>query len=495
MISSKWYASRKLPGRWMKISALLCLSGADIALAEQPIDLPRFQKHIQAHHPAFEAERLALKASEARRESTRSAEDWVLSSAPFYRDEEPVGSSAFTPTEQQSFGADATVSRQVWRTGGDVSLSLNYDFVDQQVPLIEFPGTPVDQGFESSQPTFHRHRALISYLHPLLKNANGNQDRLTYDLQGIGVQIQRIQVVEKREELVLQLSRKFIESVLLREQLRISDGREVLSRDQLKDSRDRRAQNLIDEVDVLRAENTFQLARQRTLLASARFRAALVELRVLGGLAEEAVPSFDLYDTKAVPEVDEVLVEIFAQARVLRALDLDGTRIQRQLAGLDNQERSQLDLVMSGGMGGGGESYSDSTTLDKPELQLGLRFQVPWGNNGVKHQRAAEHFELEQRAEQREDLRRTLEAGIRNTIIQLNELLAILEINRKQIDAARRQTVEEQKAYDQGRSPLTFVIQSRDAEAQAEILLAENATQFQVMRLQLLALTDQLVVE
>ncbi|MFT5126367.1 MAG: hypothetical protein ACI97B_005025 [Verrucomicrobiales bacterium] len=78
--------------------------------------------------------------------------------------------------------------------------------------------------------------------------------------------------------------------------------------------------------------------------------------------------------------------------------------------------------------------------------------------------------------------------------IQLGELETVLALNRKQMEAAKKQTVEERKAYDQGRSPLTFVIQSRDGEAQAGNLYAQNAVQYQKLLLQYRGLRDQLLV-
>ena len=124
---------------------------------------------------------------------------------------------------------------------------------------------------------------------------------------------------------------------------------------------------------------------------------------------------------------------------------------------------------------------------------MGLRFSVPWGNRTIKRELEANELEVERNAKRREDLLRTLESGIQRIVLQMLELNKIIQLNQTQLESSRKQTAEEQKSYEQGRSPLTFVIQSRDGEAQAENRLVESAIQYQTLRLQLDAWVDALL--
>ncbi len=81
-----------------------------------------------------------------------------------------------------------------------------------------------------------------------------------------------------------------------------------------------------------------------------------------------------------------------------------------------------------------------------------------------------------------------------NLLIQIVELEKVLELNQEQIKSAREKTTEEIKLYNQGRSQLTFVIQSRDNEENAKLLYAENASLYHTLLLQYHALLDELLV-
>jgi outer membrane protein TolC len=480
---------------WRMIqSGIQVLSGgASLAcLAAEPLTLVDFQQRIVETHPAFAAEVLQVAVAEKRRDALRGGEDWILSASPFYRDEKPVSSSTFSPTDQQLFGADLSLSRPVWNTGGRVGFSLNYDYADQETPLIEIPGAVSGMGLVISEPSFHRHRALITYLHPLLRNHGGIQDRLEYDLRDLDVRLSELQTLENREDLLLEMSSKYLDWVLLVEQLRIVRGREQLAVDQYEESARRRAQNLVDEVDVLRAENGVQVARQRTVLTQARARAAQRELEILVGLEEDGtrMPGFALYETSEHPGVDE---SWYASSRLMRTLDTLRDQLRRRMLSLADGERARLDLVLSGGLASGDASYGDSAEFDRPEAQIGLQFSVPLGNRTMKREVEATLLELQKIHKQEEYVRLQLKAALENVHIQMSELEKVIELNRKQVNAAKKQTAEERKAYDQGRSPLTFVIQSRDGEARAENLHAENAVQYQKLFLQYQALRDELL--
>lgn len=476
------------------LRACLCLFFASLVQGA-PVSLESFQQHIRNSHPGFRIQVLDAQVAEKRRDAARGQEDWFITSNPYYRDEEPVSSSAFNPSELSTYGLDAALSRKIWKTGGELSMSLNYDYSDQITPLIEFPGAPAGQGFETSEPTFHRHRALITYLHPLLKNAGGLQDRLEYDMRDYVARITSIQAVENQEDLLLQLSSNFLQTVLLKEQRRIAVEREQLSREQLEASRQQRAQNLVDEVDLLRAENNEQLAKQRVVIAESNYRSALAELRVLAGYDEHFDPVFDVFATNAIPDTKALRVALEQDARLIRAIDLESQRLRWQGRALRDGVQAQLDLALSGGLSSGDVTYGDSLSFDQPEYQVGLRFSVPWGNRTIKRELEANELEVERNAKRREDLLRTLESGIQRIVLQMVELNKIIQLNQTQLESSRKQTAEEQKSYEQGRSPLTFVIQSRDGEAQAENRLVESAIQYQTLRLQLDAWVDALLPE
>jgi len=92
-----------------------------------------------------------------------------------------------------------------------------------------------------------------------------------------------------------------------------------------------------------------------------------------------------------------------------------------------------------------------------------------------------------------EDVKITLESGLRAIFVQVVELEKVLAKNLDQIETARQRTEEELRLYEQGRGDLTFVIQSRDGEAGSRLSYAENSALYHRLVLQHEALMDRLL--
>jgi len=81
---------------------------------------------------------------------------------------------------------------------------------------------------------------------------------------------------------------------------------------------------------------------------------------------------------------------------------------------------------------------------------------------------------------------------LRRIWIEITELEKVLVLNQEQVETAIEKTEEEQKVYDQGRSDLTFVIQSRDDVSLARLRYATNAATYQKLLLSYRAMIDEL---
>jgi outer membrane protein TolC len=152
-------------------------------------------------------------------------------------------------------------------------------------------------------------------------------------------------------------------------------------------------------------------------------------------------------------------------------------------------------VSVSAGLIEGDNSFGESLTLEKPDFTIGLQFIYPLGNRSA--QADVEKIDLQIRRLEN-DMRNTrlqLESAARNLYIQTREIEKVLELNREQIESAARKTEEETRLYNQGRSQLTFVIQSRDGEENSKLIYAENAALYHKLLLQYTALMDELLPE
>ena len=94
---------------------------------------------------------------------------------------------------------------------------------------------------------------------------------------------------------------------------------------------------------------------------------------------------------------------------------------------------------------------------------------------------------------QKDEIELTLISALTNLMIQIKEMVSVLELNKQQIESARRKTEEELKMYNQGRGSLTFVILSRDGEENAKLIYIQNAVQYHKLILQYHSLMDELI--
>jgi outer membrane protein TolC len=96
---------------------------------------------------------------------------------------------------------------------------------------------------------------------PLLRNRGGQLDRLDYDLAAFDVDLAAVNATENQESFLLDVSMKYLDWVLADEQRRIARERLDLAEEELERTRRKRRSHLVEEADVLRAEDAVQVAR------------------------------------------------------------------------------------------------------------------------------------------------------------------------------------------------------------------------------------------
>jgi outer membrane protein TolC len=451
------------------------------AQSENGITLPAYLEQIEIRHPLFNREDLQLESRRLSAEALRT-EAWRLELSPAYsrlgEASTPLGRSL------QSFGGEAALSRSIWASGGTLGLRLATDLqrTDYGSPL----GT--SDGYLSS--------ASLSYTQPLLQNLGGVLDRLGYQLAREGLATAEIQSLENRESFLLDAGGRFLDWVLLDEQVRIAGERLNLAREQLAQVERRYDANLVDRVDVLRAQDAVRGAEQVRLQLVSFWKARQAELAVLAGepALYERTPDHDLFATVQLPAPEEALAALKKSSRLLRSLQSAGAQLARERAGLAEQARPFLALTVAGGLAAAdSDDYLQSWELTEPDVSVSLWFSHTLGGRSLKRRIEALDATLAALGEQVREAEIELEAGLRGLLIQLQDLEQILELGRAQIVSAREKTAEELKLYNQGRGQLTFVIQSRDNERNAQLGQAQNAALYQNLLLQYRALMDELL--
>ena len=441
-----------------------------------------FLEQLKESHPIFEKEKLTAQIEEQDRASYLGNQDWNVRSSLFYSHDEPSFSIS-GPESTDALLFSGGLHRLFWKTGGVLSATFSSGYADLQAePFLGIP----DSYFEN--------RLAVTYSHPLRRNKKGALDRLQYDLKQFDIDLSEIVAIENEEEFLARAAARFLDWAFLSEQQRIVTERLSLSEVELSRTREKREANLIDEVDVIRAEDAVRIARQNLLLVESQWKALQSELAVLlqDSGYYNATPQYDLYQTKASLRLDRALAQLKTESRLLKSIDIRVGQLKAVRSGFVEQGKADLSLVAQVGLKNAETSFGNSLTMDKPDARIGLQLGFPAGNRTAKAKVAQTDLQIMQLEKQLQQLDLSLSSAVANVLTQVVQLETVLELNREQIESAQRRTREELKLYDQGRGELTFVIQSRDSEQSAKLTYAVNALSYHKLLLEYTALMDQL---
>jgi hypothetical protein len=461
--------------------SVVCL-GLTIAAGAQTITQQEFLDQLKDHHPLFEKERLTAQIEAEERNSFRGNEDWNVQSSFFYSHEEP--SIAFAgPERTDALSIGGAVDRLLWRTGGRFSASFSSSRASMKLdPMFGLPDT------------YYENRLSLTYIHPLMKNKSGFLDRLKYDLKQYDINLSEVLATEHEEDFLARSAVRFLEWTLLVEQQRIVTERLHLSEEELGNTKEKRSANLIDEVDVIRAEDAVRIASQNLLLIESHAKAIQAEIATLTQDTRyyDATPEYDLYQTVELPPHSEATSQLKENSRLLAAIRITLEQLAIVRSGYSELEKPSLALVAQVGLKNADEGFGSSLALDKPDARVGLQLSFPVEKRTARAKQAQTDLQVMQLGKQLEQLTIDLMSALANLTTQISELAGVLELNQEQIESARRKTVEELKLYNQGRGDLTFVIQSRDSEQAAKLTYAVNALTYHQLVFQYRALMDQL---
>ena len=449
----------------------------------QEITLESFLDLVKANHPFFKKEDIALDIEKKQAESYPGAQDWGFSVSPSFTRLGEASSYYEAPGQSEKiylFGTEVALSRKIWNTGGTLGFSISTDYRNSE--------------YKSTVTKAFKHGVGISYTQPLLQNYKGTLDRLSYELSDYTIEFTEVKARENKEDFLLGVASRYLDWVKLTEVIGIAKGRLSLANEQLEQVVKRFNANLVDRVDVLRAEDAVRIAEQTILQLESLWKATQAELAVTAGSETlyNKSPSYDIYALEDLPGPDEASGILEERSRLLKTFDILKSQLDRQREGLLEQIRPQLNLSVAGGVYGSDEDFVPSLAIYKPDVTVSLVFLKYFGNSTLNKQVEKLDLQVKKIDLDKANVLVSLEANMRSLLIQLAEIEKVLVLNRDQIMSAGEKTVEELKMYNQGRGQLTFVIQSRDNEENAKLTYADNAALYHMLLLQYRALLDEL---
>jgi len=457
-------------------------SGSSAQAPRERLSLERLLDIARETHPEIKGAALSPDIAAEAQESVSGDQDWRLAvTGEGYYVKPPPSPAPGTPDRDWQFGLAAEAIKPFWNSGSRLTLGASSGYRDSRFAIDSF-----------SQ---FQNRLFAEYSISLMRNARGVLDRLAFDLAGFDIDMSSIESQENQEAFLLEIGSLFLRWALLDEEVRILEVRLAIAREEVDRTTRMRADNLVEAVDVLRAEDSERFVDQTRLLVFSQLRATQVQLATRIGDPSILLmePEHDLYATREELSDEMITVKIRENVRPIQQIDVASNQLERAKVGFKSAERSDLTLVAGGALAEANNDFDNSWLLDRPEAYVLLKWSRPWGNRSAKADLRKADLQLMQLDFRRSSVEMQLQSIAMALVAQMKELKNVLDLNRQQIGSARLRTDEELKLYNQGRGELNFVLASRDNESQAEFTYAENAASYQQLEIQLKELLDELL--
>jgi outer membrane protein TolC len=268
-----------------------------------------------------------------------------------------------------------------------------------------------------------------------------------------------------------------------------------LNVEELERTERKRKANLVDEVDVIRAEDAVRIAKQNKVLIESRWKAVQAELAVLTNNDEfkNMSPEYNLFKIPVISPLDQSIASLKEKSRLLKTLQIRLDQLELVQKGYKETEKASLNFFTQMNTKNLDDKVAESLKMDKYDVIVGLQFQVPLEKRTAKFNIDKTELQKQQLRAQYDELVLTLTSALTNLHIQMQEMEDVLKLNQDQIESAKRKTEEELKLYNQGRGSLTFVIQSRDSEERAKLLYTQNALLYHQLLIQYKSLMDEIL--
>ena len=334
----------------------------------------------------------------------------------------------------------------------------------------------------------------VSLSWPLSKNME-RLARLGYDLQEYTIKAKEVEIQENQESFLVEPATLFIDWAYALELVDIYQQRLELAEEQLATTNRMFRSNLIDKLDVLRAEDSIRTAQQAIFeyesLAKS-IQSVLATLSNSEGIYEDK-PFFDFYAFVELPAAAEAAARGKANTRLKKPLLFLIEQFRYQSEAFGEREKSTLDLFLEAGIYGPEDAFIDSLKVIHPQATIGLSYSPATGLEQVEADRAFISTQVSQLEKEIEAIEKTVETNVTSLAIQAVELEKIIELSRQLITSAEEKSSEEARLYSQGRNMLTNVIQSRDSVQAQKAKLVDNFARYHRLIIQYRAFMDELL--
>ena len=452
------------------------------------VDLTTYLTWVKLYHPFFKDQSLSQSIQDQAVLGQEGVSDWRLFVELGSNKLEPIQESDFSPTKVQTHYLSISTQKKVLPVGGVFQVYGRSIQRNQFLNPIQFGDQMVSFGLGR----LYENRLGLSYTQPLLKNRKGRLDRFPIFQAEKRAEANQYRKKINEDAFLAMATQRYIAWALNVELLQLTQKQLDSARDQLAQTKRKYAQNLVERLDVLRAEDDVRLNQQKRITIASQVADAAIALSLLSGKPRSALatPDFDLERLQAISGA--VSFEETYQAQLFF---LDLALQERVKQAKKEASRSSLDVVVDLSLLGGSDSVRSSLSLDKSDHSLSLLYQRSLQNRRARSDFKQSVLGLDQLELRREEARLQFETKKRQLLEQLKATQDQILLSRAHIKSSKKRVDEERRLYDLGKGNLNFVIQAKSYYYQTEIQYRQNLAQAQLYYVDYLNLTSQLTYQ
>ncbi|PCJ61913.1 MAG: hypothetical protein COA79_06355 [Planctomycetota bacterium] len=454
---------------------LFLLSSAD------EITLKEYFELVKKNNPNYKKATLSKKIFQASQNKFLGKKNFrIFNHARYYKHELATGFPT-EPNKVDGYSITTGIDKRFWQTGGTFTALITNSKINAEAVLYNS--------------RFTKNGISLSYSQPLLKNFGGKLSKLPYKLAGYHVKIKAIEEFENKEELLINFGQEFVICALLFQKLTIMNKRHSFAISQSKQLKKKLDQNMVEKVDLLRAQSLEKLIEQQKMMIESEFISSRIKVSIIAGskkiLNQNIV--YDFSKSIELPNIQTVIYKIKNTSRLIKMVDILMKQYYLKLSGTKNKGKPKLDININAQFEDGSEKFNDSTSLDKPSYSAGITFSHPIGNTTNKQELLKVRLELERIKLEKRNIEQLLESNTRTLISKIKFSKKIADLGNERILINTNKTIEEMKSYNTGKTQFSTLIQSQDEEQEAKFSYLENAAKYHGLLLHFYALTDKLV--
>jgi outer membrane protein len=466
------------------VVALLLLTGVSHA-SSKSLTLDQFINVVLANNPGVQKILAQPAIAQGELVSSFGIKDPVLGFGGRAARVEPNRILGSEPDSTDSIGFDATINKTLIDSGTRFSAGVSNNYYNPS---------------PSSSPlgnSYYQPSLTLQITQPLLKNAQGTQDRLNIRLNTLNVELATLQAQESLESYISQLAALYLnwhnawqEQSIVHEEYKNVIQQEKLVRLKVK-------RQLSESYELLRIQEVREdyFARWQQSIGTYQGLTAKV-LRQMNRVTEKAGSTHQptLPNGNPLFLFDEGKLDTqLSSTRLMSILENLKAQQLELLTARDDARQPDLDLTLGYTRHGADSGAFDSVTseLDKNDYSVNLQYRYPLGNRAAQGRYQSQAASKKQVYADTAQQLINAQASLADLLAREKQLAIALAANDRKIKLATRKLREEKKLYIIGEFELFELQQDETAQLESRLNRVRLYTQLQQIRLQIGELLDR----